>query len=285
MAIGNQADIIASFEKLGLSSNEARVYLALLENHPITGYQLSKDSGILRPVVYEMLNRLVEKGGARIIKSNPDTYIPVEIGEFLKNIEAEFSESRERISKELSGFNVTDNTDFFWNILGRKNIVNSVLTMVENAKTEILVSAQMQEHLDAFIKPLDERVRQGLRADIFSYYTLETRSVTLYSYQVDSRFRYPDIHRDTVILVSDASESMIINFSDDKNAKAVYTRNESLVRLARENTWKNIYFIRLWKNIGSEKLKILMSNEDRRLLEAIERYLDTGRQEVPLAYR
>ncbi len=133
MAISERPDLIESFGKLGLSPNEARVYLALLEKHPITGYQLSKSSGILRPVVYEMLNRLVEKGGARIIKSNPDTYIPVEIDEFLKNIESEFDESRKFISKVLKESVVVDNTDFFWNIVGRKNILNSIFSMIERA--------------------------------------------------------------------------------------------------------------------------------------------------------
>ena len=36
---------IAALERLGFSNYEARAYLALLRNTPITGYQLSKLSG------------------------------------------------------------------------------------------------------------------------------------------------------------------------------------------------------------------------------------------------
>ena len=277
MGISNMPDIIESFEKLGLSSNEAKVYLALLENHPITGYQLSKESGILRPVVYEMLNRLVEKGGARIIKSNPDTYIPVEIQEFLKNIEADFTDAKKNISKTLNDFIVVDNTDFFWNIIGKKNIINSVITLLERAQSEITISIQKQEHLDEFIRFLEECVKSNIKIDIFSYHAIDTRGLTLYTYQLDPQFKSPEVKEDSIYITADGIEGMVINMTDDKTSKAVYSKNESLVKLIKQQIWNNIYIIRLWKYLGTEKLKIIMSTEDKKLMESIEKYLESGR--------
>ncbi len=273
MRISEHPDIIGSFEKLGLSSNEAKVYLALLENHPITGYQLSKNSGILRPVVYEMLNRLVEKGGARIIKSNPDTYIPVEIDEFLKNIESDFTDAKKNIAKTLRDFLIVDNTDYFWNIIGKKNIINSVIKMIENAQKEIYISIQDQENLDYFISSLEEKFQKGIHIDIFSYYELETRGITLYSYKLENSIKIDEIPRNFVLICIDGIESMLMNISDDKNAKAVYSKNDLLVQVIKKGIIQSIYQFRFWTYLGTDKLKALINDEDRKLLERIDKYL------------
>jgi len=273
LGIGEQPDIIDSFEKLGLSPNEAKVYLALLENHPITGYQLAKTSGILRPVVYEMLNRLTEKGGARIIKSNPDTYIPVEIDEFLKNIESDFSEAKTNITRTLRDFLIQDNTDYFWNIIGKKNIINSSIKMIENAQKDIYMSVQTQENLDYFIAALEEKFEGGTHIDIFSYYGLETRGVTLYSFKLDQSVTIEEVPKDHMTICVDGSEGSLINMSDEKNAKAVYSKNDSLVSLVRKSIINNIYQYRLWTYLGTDRLKALIFDEDRKLLERIDKYL------------
>ena len=273
MGISERPDILKSFENLGLSTNEAKVYLALLENHPITGYQLSKNSGILRPVVYEMLNRLVEKGGARIIKSNPDTYIPVEIDEFLKNIEIDFTEAKKNIVKTLKDFLVVDNTDYFWNIIGKKNIINSILMMLEKAQKEVFIYVQKQEHLDELIKKLDEKLKNHVQIDLFSYYQLDTRGITLYSYKLDDQFKMESGLRDFMLVCADNQEGIVVNFSDEKTAKAAFSRNEVLVKTIRQNILHNIYIYRIWTFMGTDRLKQLVNNEDRKLLESIDSYL------------
>jgi sugar-specific transcriptional regulator TrmB len=273
LSISEQPDIISSFEKLGISPNEAKVYLALLENHPITGYQLSKNSGILRPVVYEMLNRLVEKGGARIIKSNPDTYIPVEIDEFLKNLESDFSDAKKNIVGTLKNFLVVDNTDFFWNIIGKKNIINSVVKMIDNAEKEIYVSVQGQENLDYFLPILEEKFQNGVHIDIFSYYSLETKGVTLYSFKLEPNVKMEEIPKNYVSLCVDSKECVLINMNDEKSAKAVYSRNDSLVMLIQKSIIQSIYQYRIWTFMGTDKLKALIYDEDRKLLERIDKYL------------
>lgn len=277
MGISERPDILRSFENLGLSVNEAKVYLALLENHPITGYQLSKNSGILRPVVYEMLNRLVEKGGARIIKSNPDTYIPVEIEEFLKNIEIDFTEAKKNITLTLKEFLVVDNTDYFWNIIGRKNIVNSILMMLEKARKEVFISVQKQEYLDDLIKKLDEKLHENVQIDIFSHYQMDTRGITLYSYKLDDLFKSEDIPRDFVLVCADGAEGILVNMSDDKTAKATFSRNGALVRTIRQDILHQIYIYRIWTFLGTDRLKGLITNEDRKLLENIDRYQSARR--------
>ncbi len=273
LSLKDRPELIESFEKLGLSSNEARVYLALLENNPITGYQLSKGSGILRPVVYEMLNRLVEKGGARVIKSNPDTYVPVVIEEFLKNIEIGFTDAKSNISSTLKKFMVIDHSDYYWNIIGMKNIINSIHMMIQRAEKQIYISVQDQKLLNSFKDLLLTQTKKNVQVDIFSYYALDTGGLTLYSYRLDGNFQTLSILPLVVEMTIDSSESILSHFTDNKTSKAVYSKNIAQIKLIQNDILRSIYFIRLQNLYGTDKLKMLLNNEDKKLMENIENYL------------
>ena len=59
--------LLSNLVAAGFSEYEAKVYLALLSEHPATGYQISKSSGVPRSMVYEALGRLHNRGA--VLKS------------------------------------------------------------------------------------------------------------------------------------------------------------------------------------------------------------------------
>ena len=62
-------------ERLGLSVNEAKVYLALLETGLSNASTIVKKTGLHRPNVYYSINRLTEKGLiASCIRQNVNYY-------------------------------------------------------------------------------------------------------------------------------------------------------------------------------------------------------------------
>lgn len=59
-------------EKLGFSSNEAKVYGTLIKHKVLNGYEIAKLSGVARSLVYEVINRLVAKGAVIRIDGEPN---------------------------------------------------------------------------------------------------------------------------------------------------------------------------------------------------------------------
>ena len=53
--------VIERLTSLGFSTQEARVYLALLQNPSATGYELAKHAGLQRANVYQVLAALAER--------------------------------------------------------------------------------------------------------------------------------------------------------------------------------------------------------------------------------
>lgn len=55
-------DLLAGLVATGSTKYQAKTYLALLADHPATGYHLSKKSGVPRSIVYKALGHLHMRG-------------------------------------------------------------------------------------------------------------------------------------------------------------------------------------------------------------------------------
>ena len=73
-------------EKLGFSSNEAKVYGTLIKHKVLNGYEIAKLSGVARSLVYEVINRLVAKGAVIRIDGEPNFYKPLEYQDLIRSI-------------------------------------------------------------------------------------------------------------------------------------------------------------------------------------------------------
>jgi sugar-specific transcriptional regulator TrmB len=56
------SNLIERWMDVGFTEYEAKAYVALLRLGPATGYQVAKESGVPRSMVYEILNKLVARG-------------------------------------------------------------------------------------------------------------------------------------------------------------------------------------------------------------------------------
>jgi sugar-specific transcriptional regulator TrmB len=63
-----------SLEEAGLTSTEAKIYLALLEKGSSRAGQITRNTGVHRRSVYDAIERLIEKGLVSYIKTNNRNY-------------------------------------------------------------------------------------------------------------------------------------------------------------------------------------------------------------------
>ena len=67
--------IIEQLILFGLSRQEAAIYLCLLQNEELTGYEVAKLTGISRSNVYNGLTSLVEHGAAYVIEGTEEAIV------------------------------------------------------------------------------------------------------------------------------------------------------------------------------------------------------------------
>lgn len=79
-------------EDLGLEKREIKIYLALLQNNTRPALQLSKETRIDRTTIYDILERLIDKGiVSSIIKNNTKHFTALMPDELLLHFKEKYS--------------------------------------------------------------------------------------------------------------------------------------------------------------------------------------------------
>lgn len=134
-----EAAFIERLSLFGLSRQEAVIYLCLLKNPELTGYEVAKLTGISRSNVYNGLAALVEHGAAYVLEGASTKYTPVCIEEFCDN--------RIRYLKEVEDFLLRNSpkklatTEGYITIEGYGHICDKIHHMLLNAGQRIYFSA------------------------------------------------------------------------------------------------------------------------------------------------
>ncbi|RLE38999.1 hypothetical protein DRJ17_02285 [Candidatus Woesearchaeota archaeon] len=129
-------DKFGALEEFGLEPREAKIYVKLLELGQATASQLAKSLEILRPTVYDILDKMIQKGIVSYsISSGRKVFAAVEPGvleqllENKKRILEEFIPELKSISK-ISKFKPLVET--YIGVKGLKTIYDDMLTVKED---------------------------------------------------------------------------------------------------------------------------------------------------------
>ena len=94
--------IVQQLKKLVLMNMKLNLMYLLVKQGPVTAYQVSKDSGVPRARIYEILGNLVEKGIVMKEEINDTTrYLPLPVEIFLQKAQSEWQSTYEGISDSL----------------------------------------------------------------------------------------------------------------------------------------------------------------------------------------
>ena len=149
-----EAAFIERLSLFGLSRQEALIYLCLLKNSELTGYEVAKLTGISRSNVYNGLAALVEHGAAYIPEGASTKYTPVCIEEFCDNRIRNLKEVGELLVRNSPKKLAT--TEGYITIEGYGHICDKIHHMLLNAGQRIYFSASR-----AFLEKWQEEL-QGL---------------------------------------------------------------------------------------------------------------------------
>ena len=152
-------NMIFKLSLFGLTRQEAILYIALLSNQSMTGYELSKLTGISKSNTYGSLTGLVSKGAAYIASEEATRYLAVPVEEFCNNRINLLQEAK----KDLSCISYhNSNTEGYITITGRQNILNKIRTMLEGTTQRIYLSLNTElllHFLPQLVGLLEKRIK------------------------------------------------------------------------------------------------------------------------------
>jgi len=256
-------DPIDKLVKLGFSEYEAKAYVALLRESPVTGYQLSKTSGVPRSMIYEVLGKLTARGAAMTLRKGDSTqYAPVPADEFLDHLRREHEELTTSLKDDLATLASPADLEYVWNIEGHDNIIAKAREMIGQAEISIslaLVPATCQE-----LQPtLEKAIGRGVRVVLYT-----TNEVDL----TGCRVVVAHVSEETLgqarglglILVIDGEEVLIGEWLTATQARASWASSPLIVFIAEHHLRTDLYLPKILALLGDRALD-LIQEEDREL--------------------
>jgi sugar-specific transcriptional regulator TrmB len=256
-------DLTPDLIAIGFTEYEAKVYAALLREYPATGYQISKQAGIPRSMVYEALGRLHTRGAVLKTDDRRSTlYRPVPPDILLDRFEQEHQSLIQNLREHLRGLYKDQNGDRLWSVHGEGAIHSYVTRMITGAQTELML---------VLPDPQLEISRGGIRAACQRGVAVSALLTGEGSLGCGQIARHPPLESELqeltamLVVVVDDRECLIAN--TDLEMTATVTTNPNLVLIARQFIWMELFTQRIYNQIGGDLLDRL-DLDDRRIFES-----------------
>lgn len=249
--------------KLGFSEYEAKAYMALLRESPVTGYKLAKLSGIPRSTIYEVVGRLISQGAAVTVRMEDiNKYAPVPPMELLDRRRREREKLVDSLKEELAALVSIAAPEPVWNIEGYENIIAKAEVMIDQASSCIYLFLSPTP-LPALRPGLQRAIRRGLRVTAYS-----SSDFDLPDGHVVNTFLPPaalnPVKGLSLILVVDRKKMLIAERLGEDRARGSWTCSPLIVFIAEHHLRTDLYLPRILTFLG-DRARDLIREEDREL--------------------
>ena len=221
-------ELIEGLTHFNLTKQEATLYVLLLKEGYLTGYEAAKQTGISRSNTYTALAGLVDKGAAYVLEEGKVTrYTPVPPEEFCSNKIDRLKEIKDKVLNQLPA--LKNDAEGYITIKGELEIINKLRNTVRQAEARIYVSANRRV-MELLRKELMDALARGLKVVIIS----------------DEKFTLPeaicygtDKQTEQIRLIADSQ--------DEENSTCLYSCKRNLVDLFKEALQNEIKLIQIQK--------------------------------------
>lgn len=219
-------------ESLGLSGYESKAYSGLLQENPVTGYQLSKISGVPRSRIYETLERLRRKGFVLTQEGKPATYMPVAGEEFILKTERNLFDKVDTLREWFDTLSHEKRSDQgIWKIEGTQSILNKAEFMIHNASRTIMICAWADDlrRIQPSLEQAAKREVKILMVSCGKFVQSFTENLYIHKWEGERKSNIQDI-----TLVTDNRSSLVGSTTPEEKCSAAWTESQGVVFVARE---------------------------------------------------
>jgi sugar-specific transcriptional regulator TrmB len=252
-------------EALGFSESEARAYASLVQSGPMTGYQLAKASGVPRPNVYGVIDRLEKRGAVtRIGVGDGVKYAALPAREMLARLSSGIDGHLHGAQEALARLGGAGEHEYVWNLVGYDNVLDRAERMVRDAQQRLLIGVWSEEsaRLAEAVSRAQARGVEiatlcvqgcatecgGCRGDVYRYAVTGT-----------SATRW-------LMVIADDRELVVGEISPEGEAQAAHTALPVIVAIAANYLRNTIAAAEIVRSLGPKLPKLL----DRDAVRAIE---------------
>jgi len=251
--VNNLESLVPSLRQLGLSLNESKAYLCLLEKSGITAYEMSKNAGVPPSKIYDSLSKLLAKGFISIIKSgHAPTYVAIDPVKLLDRYQKDYNRTLEMLKKRLGEIrqNPEAFNQYIWHLGERAQILDKIREIVEGSQEMIYLSI-WQEELQEVEEVFREAAKRKVRMAIVLYGSQAVDFGVVYHHSLED-ILLREMGERRLALAADDKIVLLGHFSNEGKAFATWTHNRGMVNLAKDYITHDIISLKLVKQFESQ---------------------------------
>lgn len=256
---GATVDVLA---RLGFTEYEAKTYVSLLHFSPATGYQISKEAGIPRSMVYEALGRLSNRGAVMSLPVGDTTrYAPVPVNVLLDSLRHKYEDALDAASERLSREEQRTPMEQVWNIDGRDTVLTRAREMLRTAQREVLVSIDDGTLVDLIVE-LREASDRGIKTRMLVSGDAEVGFGEVIRHpRAESALQKTG---QSLVIVADETQCLIGGTGSAETC--IWTGNRHVVFIARQFIWQEVFTQKVLERLGQGVFGVLSDDERKAIL-------------------
>lgn len=250
--------LLENLSAIGFTEYEAKVYLALLKEYPATGYQLSKQAGIPRSMVYEALGRLDVRGAVlKAEEARVTFYRPLPPDVLLNRLESDYARLLDALRRDLNAIYLAQEEGYLWMLRGQERVLSYAENLIATAEREVMLvlTDDNLRRLRAAIMAADER-GVAIGALLTGEADLSVGDIAYHPPHES------ELHKlaDSLVVVADEREVLIASTQGGEYT-ATITANDNMVQISRQFVWMELFAHRIFSRLGPEMLQQLSAEE------------------------
>lgn len=242
--------MIERLTALGFSTQEAKVYLALLQHPSATGYELAKHAGLQRANVYQVLAQLTDRNVVeRTSDTQPARFVAQPASAVLGRIKRQTAARADELISDLAVLTAPREPAGFFSLRDHNAVIERTAALVGDAESRIAVSLWADD-LDWLAGPLRAAAASGCQVvvNVFGDVALDFGEV--FTHEEPAR----TVGGHLLLLAVDQRIALVGSL--DEPVGAVFTEHPALVgiveKLIRDETYLAAIYARFADDLERE---------------------------------
>ena len=236
---------VNKLKQVGFSEYEAKAYIALLEENPLTAYEIAKSSGIPTSKIYEVIKRLENKQTVQSIHGDRSKmFIPTPPDEFIQNFRVEIDGKLHAVRNELKDIRRGMDTSYTWHIKDHEGLVLKAKRMLDTARENIILAIWPDE-IKLLAESLHEAAHRNIKIAILHYGPTSIRIKQTYIHPVKEAL-FAEQGARGFALVADSNEALNARITG-RHTEAIWSMNGGFVVLTENYIRHEIYQMKTMK--------------------------------------
>lgn len=243
--------LVQKMKQFGFTESETNIYTTLVENRSMTGYEVSKKSGVPRSKVYNSLEKLVQKGVVLVNKSEPKLYSALSSEEFVSMLKHSTLSDIDYLSDCLSDIKEKEADTLLWQLENENAILLKMLYMIEHAERSLYLQIwedNLTAELIAALAAAEARLETFV-CILFSqnsHYDLPFKRFYAHGFEAD---KLEEMKGRWVNLVCD---DIVLFGTVDEPCDVIWTHHKAMRLLAKEYTKHDAYTLKIIQEHGHD---------------------------------